>query len=672
MLYWPDLYSQAQRMSFNQQFDQYGAWRREFAARLKLLAEWMKAQDLLNAAAEGQLLQLEAQARSDKVMVAFVAEVSRGKSELINAIFFAEYGRRIMPASAGRTTMCPTELGYDPGIRPCLRLLPIETRLHPQALAEWRLNPEKWLYIDLDVNDPAQLADTLQKVAEVRQVPLETARALGFFHDNLPENSLPRASDGLVDVPKWRHALINMAHPLLKQGLVILDTPGLNAIGAEPELTVSLIPQAHAVVFILAADTGVTQSDLSIWKAHLVSSGHEISTRLVVLNKIDALWDALSTSQGVQAQIDRQRSVSADILGLPLSQVMAVSAQKGLVAKITRNEALLQASQLLVLEQLLGQKLIDQRQKILRHAVGVVIKNLESEARRSLNMRRRDQAEQLLELHGLKGKNSTVIQHMRKRILQEQLDFFASSARIQAVRSVHNALLKEVVHLLSLPTLRAELAELTAALKQPGIKLRLRKTYCQTFANLREALQSAQTLTVEIHAMLDTAFRKINAEFGFSLQLAQGPGMAPHVQDLELIERSYLHYLGLGNVVLLAQGEFSDRLVRALNSRLRTVFELALDEVELWNKLASAQLDAQMHDRRRNFIQRLDGIERIEQAASTLEERIAELDAQEIRLQCLEAQLGVLTAQLLDPQTLPVALQEQAVNASSAVCVACA
>ena len=51
--------------------------------------------------------------RTSKVMVAFVAEFSRGKSELINAIFFAGYGRRIMPASAGRTTMCPTELGYD-------------------------------------------------------------------------------------------------------------------------------------------------------------------------------------------------------------------------------------------------------------------------------------------------------------------------------------------------------------------------------------------------------------------------------------------------------------------------------------------------------------------------------------------------------------------------------
>ena len=126
-------------MSFNQQFEQHGAWRREFALRLKALAEWMNGHDLLNSAVQERLLRLESQLRSDKVMVAFVAEFSRGKSELINAIFFAGYGRRIMPASAGRTTMCPTELGYDADIPPCLRLLPIETRLHTRALHEWRM-----------------------------------------------------------------------------------------------------------------------------------------------------------------------------------------------------------------------------------------------------------------------------------------------------------------------------------------------------------------------------------------------------------------------------------------------------------------------------------------------------------------------------------------------------
>ena len=157
--------------------------------RLKLLGEWMKDHDLLDSAVEERLKRLENQVRSDKVMVAFVAEFSRGKSEMINAIFFAGYGRRIMPASAGRTTMCPTEMGYDAGVPPCLRLLPIETRLKPQSLMEWRMVPEKWTRIDLDVNDPKQLALSLEKVADTRRVSQDEARAMGFWNGQSPQNN---------------------------------------------------------------------------------------------------------------------------------------------------------------------------------------------------------------------------------------------------------------------------------------------------------------------------------------------------------------------------------------------------------------------------------------------------------------------------------------------------
>ena len=633
-------------MSFNEQFDQHGTWRREFALRLKLLAEWMKDHDLLDAAVEERLRRLEGQVRSDKVMVAFVAEFSRGKSELINAIFFAGYGRRIMPASAGRTTMCPTELGYDADVPPCLRLLPIETRLQTQALMEWRAVPEKWARIDLDVNDPAQLAKALQKVAEVRHVTKDEARALGFWNDeNIDDNPLAGA-DGLIEVPKWRHALINIAHPLLKQGLVILDTPGLNAIGAEPELTVSLIPQAHAVVFILAADTGVTKSDLSIWREHLITGDDETISRLVVLNKIDTLWDALSSPEQVQAQIDRQRATSAEILGLPESQVIPVSAQKGLVAKVTGDNELLQASRLPTLELALAEGVMGQRQKILRAAVAGGIAELRVEAGRAIHIRRRDLAEQMDELRGLRGKNAAVIKHMRSRIEQEQAEFDTSGAKIHAVRSVHLKLLREVVNLLSTPTLKGELAELTHALKQPGIKLGVKRAYGQTFSRLREGLQKSQVTGGEIHSMLMASFKQLNAEFGFSLQTPKEPELTRFTRDLDLIERSHLQYLGVSNVLKLSQPDFSERLVRALSTRLRVVFESALGEVELWNKSAASQLDAQLRERRRNFRRRIEAIERIQSAASGLDERIGEIDGHELALNALDQKLTELTSHL--------------------------
>jgi hypothetical protein len=636
--------------SFNEQFDQHGAWRRELALRLKLLAEWLREHQLMDAAVSERLHRLEVQMRSDKVMVAFVAEVSRGKSELINAIFFAGYGRRIMPASAGRTTMCPTELGYEPGTPPCLRLLPIETRLQPKALTEWRAEAQHWERVDLNMHDAAQLAASLEKVAEVRRVTKDEARALGFWHDQSPEDNPTVDNKGLVEVPKWRHALINIAHPLLKQGLVILDTPGLNAIGAEPELTVSLIPQAHAVVFLLAADTGVTKSDMAIWREHLVTDAGHAESRLVVLNKIDTLWDALSTPEQVQAQIDKQVHSTAETLGLPPAQVLPVSAQKGLVAKVTKDAALLQVSRLAVLEDALGKGIMGRRQNILRSTVAHGIADLRAETGRVINIRRRDLAEQMLELRGLRGKNASVITNMRERIEDEQREFEQSGAKVMAVRAVHVKLVRDLLRSLGNTAMTAEVQPLTAALRQKGLKLGVRRAYNDTFERLHAMLDRALASSREIQTMLGASFRQLNAEYSFSLQPPAEQDFSRYQGDLQLIERSHLQYLSLSNALKLAQPEFAERLVRALTTRLRTVFEGLQGELELWSKATTAQLDAQLRERRKSFMRRLEAIDRIQQAATGLNDRIAEIEASDALLGQLDAKLQELTAYLVREQ----------------------
>ncbi|MDO5623571.1 MAG: dynamin family protein [Pseudomonadota bacterium] len=614
--------------------------------RVKVLGDWLKEQDLLDDGADERLHQLAEQLQSDKVTVAFVAEFSRGKSELINAVFFAGYGRRIMPASAGRTTMCPTELGYEAALPPCLRLLPIETRLQPQALLEWRQVPEKWTRVDLDVNDPEQLAGAMEKVSEVLHVSQDQARALGFWHDDRPEDNPPVNASGAVEVPRWRHALINMAHPLLKQGLVVLDTPGLNAIGAEPELTVNLIPQAQAVVFILGADTGVTKSDLTIWREHLAAMDDGSAARFVVLNKIDTLWDELSTPAQIAAQIQRQCEDTAQTLALPAEQVLAVSAQKGLLAKVRGDAALLAESRLPGFEQLMGEHVLGERQAMLDGAIRSVVGALRTQAGRTLGVRRRELAEQALELKGLRGKNHAVIRQMRLRVEQEKAEFDRSAASVLAVRSVHMKLLRDVFKLLGSSSIKRELAGLTTLLREPGLKLGVKKAYAKGFDNLRGVMRQVQMLETEIHAMLTTAFRQLNTDYGFSLQAAEPPDMLRFEHDLSAVERSHLQYLGVGNMVQLARPDFAEKLVRALLARVRSIFETALGDIELWNKTSTSQLDAQLRERRRAFGRRIEAIQRIQDAAGGLDLRIGEIHDQESALDAVAQRLDVLADEL--------------------------
>src|SRR4029077_1611402 len=244
-------------------------------------------------------------------------------------------------------TMCPTELLYDAARPPSIRLLPIETRLKDATVMELRNFPDEWVTFPLDLAVAGRMSATLSKVSQMKRVTLVLARALGLY-DDADAAALPKTGgDAEIDVPCWRHAIINFPHPLLQQGLVILDTPGLNAIGTEPELTLNLLPNAHAVLFVLAADTGVTKTDLEVWNQHL--AGDDPATkagRLVILNKIDGLWDDLKSEGEINAEISRQMRNTAQMLGVPGSQVFAASAQKALLAKVNGDDALLARSRL--------------------------------------------------------------------------------------------------------------------------------------------------------------------------------------------------------------------------------------------------------------------------------------------------------------------------------------
>ena len=245
-------------------FEAYSDWRRRLSAGVSRLHEWLQQQDLADAHVHLRVQQLLENLNKGRLLLAFLAEFSRGKSELINALFFSSFKERLLPSDVGRTTMCPTEIFHDPNEEPYLKLLSVETRYRDESISQLKNMPVEWSKIRLNINSAKDMKDALKALADTKKVYSLEARMLGLSPMMNETGNLP-AEEELVEVPAWRYAMINYPHPLLSNGLSILDTPGLNALGMEPELTVSTIPSAHAILFLLSIDTGVTKSDLEIW-----------------------------------------------------------------------------------------------------------------------------------------------------------------------------------------------------------------------------------------------------------------------------------------------------------------------------------------------------------------------------------------------------------------------
>ncbi len=618
--------------SFATSLDALSGWRSALAQRLDDVSRFLGEHELVDESASIQVSSLRERLGNEKLVVAFVAEFSRGKSELINAIFFADTGRRILPATPGRTTMCPVELAWDAEEASSLMLLPIETRLDGLSLAELRPQRRAWKVVPLLVRDPEQLAQSLLEVTRTSFVTKDQARALGFWDDAHPEDNPPLDDAGRVEVPAWRHAVINYPHPLLKQGLVVLDTPGLNAIGAEPELTLSLLPSAHATVFILGADTGVTKSDMAIWRDHL---GSHAPTRFVVLNKIDALVDPLATAAAVQAQIAGVRRETARTLDIPPERVFPLSARQALAARVMGDHDALRDSHLPELESALGTQLLPQRRQVLEDVVLEGAQQIETHVARRLGDTRRQLAEQMLELRGLRGKSSSKLRLMIERVDAETAEFEQCTVRLQALRVVHSRMLKDALVGLSSDRLREEVSEMQAVMNKSLLNLGAKKAFIVLCAKLRALLTGAQQLNVEVRDMLGASFARLNAEFGFSLALTKAPEMERYIEELSLIETNYVQYLGLTQALRLSQPKFMEQFRRMLVSKLRVVFENASGDLEIWNKSTSAQVDSQLRERRRNFRRRRESLERVQTAASELELRLGEIEAQDDRLQSL-------------------------------------
>mgnify|MGYP003121791315 FL=1 len=369
----------------DRQVDAYVTWKRDLIREITRYRSWLAHNRLSSEAVEARLERALRVLRTDHITLAFVGEYSRGKTELINSLFFSNYGQRILPSRAGRTTMCPTELLFDPrSERSYIRLLPIESRLEDTSIAQLKRTPRLWLNLPLDPHDPESMAEAFAQVALTKAMPVEQAIQLGFD----PASLESAGSADTVLVPAWRHAMVNFDHPLLRQGLRILDTPGLNALGSEPELTLSMLPNAQAIIFLLSADTGVTASDMQIWQQHIRQLDEDTQSSLfAVLNKIDVLWDDVAGETFVQKAIEDIRATTAQQLGIDCADVLPLSAKQALMAKIRGDQVLLERSQLEQLEQLLSQRILAQNERLLEDQVVLQVLALVQNSQHALKLR---------------------------------------------------------------------------------------------------------------------------------------------------------------------------------------------------------------------------------------------------------------------------------------------
>ncbi len=333
--------------------------------------------------------------------------------------------------------------------------------------------------------------------------------------------------------------MINFPHPLLEQGLVILDTPGLNAIGTEPELTLNMLPNAHAVLFILGADTGVTKSEIDVWRQYISGTRWKQKGRMAVLNKIDGLWDELKDDVEIEKELLKQVKVSAELLGLETNQIFPTSAQKGLLAKVNGDDALLEQSRLPILEKALSDELIPAKKDIVRDNTKHEIEDLIANTNLILESRISGVIEQLEELRGLRGKNEDVVEHMMQKVKVDKENFEKGLQRFQALRSVFSQQTIKLFSLLGMEGLKTKVHDTREKMVKASFTKTIRDAMDDFFTDLKGRLVDSDAQIQDIKKMMDVMYDKFAKEHG--LRKSDPPAFSTLRYQKELVkyERAY-------------------------------------------------------------------------------------------------------------------------------------
>lgn len=608
----------------------YQQWRTRLAQALLELERWLGEHRRSTPRAREHLKATLDVIRRDRLTVAVVGEPARGKAELINALFFPDVSGRLLPPTLGGGNHCPTELLWDDQRDEAyVRLLPVESRAQDTPIADLKADPRHWVHYPLNVQVPEQMAGTLREIQQTKDVSLAEASRLGLSSLGLPGDG--RTAPQRVQIPKWRYAIVSFPHSLLRQGLVILATPGAGALGQEPELTTDLIPAAQAVLFVVAADEGVTANDLQLWQQHLKGFQSERQrAMLVALNKVDLLWDRLRDAAAIDQALASLRGTAAEVLGVDAELVLPVSAQKGLVAKVRKDEALLRRSGLPTLERHLGQRLLASKHRVLVDRIEANLgRELEGNRARIASRIARFKAE-LEELEALRDKSQEAITQLLDKTRREQELYLKGIAQFQVSRE---GLLNESRYcrqILEAESIEPMIDRARRGLARCWTSAGLSRSMRSLFEDLRRTMQTVSSESERLRRLVREIYQTFHDVYGFEVATPKVFIPMKYSVEIELLLQEVEAFRRSPSMVLANPGQVIRRFDQEMVSRARVLFEQLRMAYDGWIREALQPLANEIAGHKTSMERRLESLQRIGRSKDGLQGRIDQMQQQHV------------------------------------------
>ena len=308
---------------------------KEFAARQKRLtgiiqeaSGFVQKLDMEHCAQT--LEQLRKKISSDTFKIMVMGNFKNGKSTFINALL----GQEILPAYAVPTTAIINEIKYGEKPKAVLHFLnPLPEKMYDGI-------PEKALthMRRFKMKDVPPIEMPVDEIEDFVVIPM------GMEHKEAIKQS------------PFEKVELFWPLDLLKDGVEIVDSPGLNENPVRTQVTMEYLSKADAIIFVFSALAMGSAGEIAYIDDTLRKNGFGEQSLFCVVNRFDQL-----TSEREQ---QRLRKFSDNLLAPYTKHIYYTSAYKGLMGQMQSNPAMLEESKIPAVETALADYLANERGRI--------------------------------------------------------------------------------------------------------------------------------------------------------------------------------------------------------------------------------------------------------------------------------------------------------------------
>lgn len=312
----------------NDQLKEYAARQKRLTGIIQEASGLVQKLDMEHCAQVLQQLRQKISSDTFKIMV--MGNFKNGKSTFINALL----GQEILPAYAVPTTAIINEIKYGEKPKAVLHFLnPLPEKMYDGI-------PEKALthMRRFKMKDVPPIEMPVDEIEDFVVIPM------GMEHKEAIKQS------------PFEKVELFWPLDLLKDGVEIVDSPGLNENPVRTQVTMEYLSKADAIIFVFSALAMGSAGEIAYIDDTLRKNGFGEQSLFCVVNRFDQL-----TSEREQ---QRLRKFSDNLLAPYTKHIYYTSAYKGLMGQMQSNPAMLEESKIPAVETALADYLANERGRI--------------------------------------------------------------------------------------------------------------------------------------------------------------------------------------------------------------------------------------------------------------------------------------------------------------------